>query len=157
MTTDQDAQVLQLATLLVKQFEGCRLTAYQDQAGVWTVGWGQTGPKVVKGTAWTQAQADQSLSDALQWLWRRLDSDLGRDLLPQQAAAILSLAYNVGLGALERSDMWRLLQDGQVGPASEHFTRFDKVRLAGSQLLTTDPGLLRRRKAELALFTSTLA
>jgi len=34
-------------TRLTEQFEGCKLTAYQDQVGVWTIGYGHTGPEVV--------------------------------------------------------------------------------------------------------------
>jgi GH24 family phage-related lysozyme (muramidase) len=29
---------------LIKQFEGCKLTAYQDSVGVWTIGYGWTQP-----------------------------------------------------------------------------------------------------------------
>ena len=28
---------------LVKHFEGCSLSAYKDEAGVWTIGYGHTG------------------------------------------------------------------------------------------------------------------
>ena len=52
---------------LVKQFEGCKLKAYKCPAGVWTVGWGSTGPDVTENTVWTQQQADD-----------RLERDLGR-------------------------------------------------------------------------------
>lgn len=41
--------------------EGCRLTAYRDTVGVWTIGYGHTGPEVRQGLTWTQAQADQQL------------------------------------------------------------------------------------------------
>lgn len=155
MTTEQDAQVLQLSRLIIAQFEGCKLEAYQDQRGIWTIGFGQTGPTIKQGLTWTQQQADDALDQTLSFLWKRLDHALGRDLLPQQAAAVLSLAYNCGLGALERSEMWKMLQDGQTLPAADRFTSFDKIRLP-SGLLQTDVGLLNRRKAERALFLSTL-
>ena len=38
---------------LIKRFEGCRLKAYLCPAGVWTIGWGSTGPGIVKGVVWT--------------------------------------------------------------------------------------------------------
>ena len=47
---------------LLKQFEGCNLTAYQDQRGVWTIGYGHTGPEVKEGLVSTQAQADAQLA-----------------------------------------------------------------------------------------------
>ena len=155
MTTQQDAQVLQLARLLIKQWEGCKLEAYQDQRGTWTIGFGQTGPGIKQGLTWTQQQADDALEQTLSFLWKRLDHALGRDLLPQQAAAILSLAYNCGFMTVERSELWSLLQSGQTGPAAQHIERFDKIRLP-SGLLQVDAGLLNRRKAERALFESVL-
>lgn len=150
-----DALVLKLARLVVAQWEGCKLQSYQDQHGTWTIGFGQTGPTVTQGLTWTQEQADAALTNTLTFLWKRLDSDLSRDLLPQQAAAILSLSYNVGLGAVERSTMWGFLQSGQIGPAADALLSFDKIRLP-SGLLETSKGLIARRKAERTLFLSAL-
>ena len=45
---------------LIKKFEGCKLTAYQDSIGVWTIGYGHTAG-VTKGQVITQAQADTYL------------------------------------------------------------------------------------------------
>lgn len=42
---------------LTEQFEGLRLTAYQDSVGVWTIGYGHTGPDVHPGLTITQQQA----------------------------------------------------------------------------------------------------
>jgi len=42
---------------LTGQFEGLRLTAYQDQVGVWTIGYGHTGPDVYQGLTITQNDA----------------------------------------------------------------------------------------------------
>ena len=42
---------------LTQQFEGCRLTAYQDQVGVWTIGYGHTGPDVTPGLTITEEQS----------------------------------------------------------------------------------------------------
>ena len=43
---------------LIKRFEGCRLEAYLCPANVWTIGFGSTGPDVVKGLKITQETAD---------------------------------------------------------------------------------------------------
>jgi GH24 family phage-related lysozyme (muramidase) len=48
---------LEILTKLIKDSEGCKLTAYQCPAGVWTVGYGCTGADIKKGLTWTQAQA----------------------------------------------------------------------------------------------------
>ena len=51
---------------LTKNFEGCVLTAYADQGGVWTIGYGHTGPGVHAGLTITQDQADALLGQAAQ-------------------------------------------------------------------------------------------
>jgi ABC-type branched-subunit amino acid transport system substrate-binding protein len=47
---------------LIQQFEGLRLKAYQDAVGVWTIGYGHTGPDVTPGLVISQAQADALLA-----------------------------------------------------------------------------------------------
>ena len=51
-----------LAAALIRVFEGIRLTAYQDSGGVWTVGFGHTGPEVVQGYTVTADQAAELLA-----------------------------------------------------------------------------------------------
>lgn len=46
---------------LLRRLENCKLTAYQDGAGVWTIGVGHTGPDIREGLVWTQEQADAAL------------------------------------------------------------------------------------------------
>ena len=48
-----------------RKFEGLRLTAYQDMVGVWTIGYGHTGPDVKAGLTITQQQAEQLLINDL--------------------------------------------------------------------------------------------
>jgi lysozyme len=45
--------------------EGLRLTAYPDAVGVWTIGWGHTGPEVHEGLVWTREQAVEALKKDL--------------------------------------------------------------------------------------------
>jgi len=52
---------------LTEGFEGCRLTAYQDVAGVWTIGYGTTGPDVVEGLVITQDEAVVRLEKGIAW------------------------------------------------------------------------------------------
>lgn len=146
---------IQLAWLLVAQWEGFRVTPYRDEGGTWTIGFGRTGPDVAGVTAPTTREAEEAWTKArLSWLWARIDRDLGRDMNVNQAAAVLSLAYNVGVGAVQRGMFWHYLQDGQWLPAAEQLMHFDKVHKGG--ILQSDPGLIRRRKAEKALFMTEL-
>lgn len=47
----------------LQEFEGLRLAAYLDTVGVWTIGYGHTGPEVKEGLVWTAEQAEQQLDE----------------------------------------------------------------------------------------------
>lgn len=136
----------ELATLyaLIRRFEGCRLTPYICPAGVWTCGWGTTGPDVYPGRPWTQAYADHRLElDALKFARgaRALCPALGGESL----CAIADFAYNLGLGALKGSTLRRRLLSADWPAARHELARW--VRGGGKVL----PGLVLRRAAEAAL------
>jgi lysozyme len=46
---------------LTERFEGCRLEAYPDIRGIWTIGYGHTGPDVHPEMCITQAQVEAYL------------------------------------------------------------------------------------------------
>lgn len=142
---------IEQAVILIMSFEGFRDLAYQDVGGVWTVGYGQTGKGVGPGTRVTQEQAEARLRERVASLWTTINHSAYRDLNANQATALISLAYNIGLGALERSTLFGLVQDGQMLPAAEEFMRWDKARQPGGSL-TVVPGLRARRAAEKMLF-----
>jgi lysozyme len=77
--------------------EGCRLRAYQDIVGVWTIGWGQTAG-VTPDMVWTQAEADADLCQRLTELAIEVKSCLTQPANPYELAAMLSLADNIGMG-----------------------------------------------------------
>lgn len=132
---------------LIKSFEGCELSAYQDSVGVWTIGYGHT-VGVKKGDKITQAQADKMLAEDLAIYEQGVQSMVKRTLTQGQFDALVSFSFNVGLGALGRSTLLRLLNSGDWQAASQQFARRNK---AGGRVL---PGLTRRREAERALFVS---
>jgi lysozyme len=142
----QDALVLESAATLVKEFEGCRLVAYRCPAGVWTIGWGHTGPEVRKGLTITQEQADELLEQDLGSVLSGVDRLVTVDLSVGQTAALVSFAYNVGLGALKHSTLLRLLNAGAKEAAAAELAKW--TRAAGRVL----PGLVRRRAAEMEMF-----
>lgn len=144
---------LEPALKIIKEFEGCRLVAYQDVAGIWTVGWGTieiNGRPVKQGDKLTQQEADAFLLSEVEAKARGLFK-----LLPMaegwggdRAAALISWAYNVGLGAVETSTLRKRLLGGEdpVLAVSEELPRWNKAD--GKEIL----GLTRRRNAEVALF-----
>jgi len=129
---------------LIRLFEGCRLVPYLCPAGVWTCGWGSTGPDVVPGQPWSQAYADQRLSsDALKFARGTLA--LCPRLSGTALCAIADFAYNLGLGRLKASTLRIRLNQGDMAGAA---TELRKWVMGGGRRL---PGLVKRREAEAAL------
>ena len=128
--------------------EGCKLHAYQDQAGIWTIGFGCT-YHVRPGEVWTYQQALAALS----WAISKVDSDVNRlvkSATQDQYDAMISLTYNIGVGAFHRSSVLRAHLAGQFDAAADAFLLWDKVRI--DDHLTFDQGLLNRRRAERDLY-----
>ncbi len=132
---------------LIKRFEGCRLTAYADIGGVWTIGWGQTGPDVVKGLTITQAQADARLQQTVDEFATGVLNALSVPVNQNQFDALVSFAYNIGLSAFRSSTLLKLLNDKtSVSVVAAEFSKWNKVD--GKPI----EGLSRRREAEKKLF-----
>jgi len=134
---------------LIKRFEGCKLTAYKDPVGIWTIGYGQTGYPITCGVVWTQKQADVALTQTVTHLEDKLSSELPKPLSDTKMGALLDFAYNLGVSALLKSTMWRKLLDGQTDLAVA--SEFLKWNRAGGKVL---PGLTARRQAEHDLYLS---
>jgi lysozyme len=135
---------LDQAFAFVAKFEGCRLRAYQDIVGVWTIGHGET-LGVVPGMVWTQEQADSALRRRLIYF---MSGVLARcpGLSGNRLVACVSLAYNIGLGAFGASSVCRLAKRGEFNAAAEKFLLWNK---AGGRAVR---GLTIRRTAERDLF-----
>jgi lysozyme len=130
---------------LTKSFEGCVLDAYQDQGGVWTIGYGHTNG-VHAGMTITQAQADEWLAEDLAWTVAAVNRLVTVPLTQGQFDALVDFAYNVGTGAFAGSTLLRAVNKGNLELAAQQFTLWDHVN--GVE----NAGLLRRREAEEALF-----
>jgi lysozyme len=131
---------------LIKSFEKCRLQSYQDSGGVWTIGWGTTGPDVVEGLDWTQLTADQRFADSLIDFENCVGEVVLVYLNQDQFDALVCFVYNVGCEAFRESTLLRLLNEGNFEGAAQQFPKWDHVEGKESA------GLLRRRLAEQALF-----
>ena len=135
---------------LIKEFEGLRLKAYLDPVGLPTIGWGNTryqdGKPVKMGDEITQEQADEMLLDDVAVRAEKLEDLIEVQVNDHQFGALVSFAYNVGIGAFTNSTLRRKLNAGDYEGASNEFKRWNK---AGGKVLN---GLVRRRKAEKDLF-----
>lgn len=134
----------QAGLALIKQFEGCRLIAYQCSAGVWTIGYGHTAG-VYKGMKITQAQADEYLKQDVAKFEKYINNPsyvpFTDKLNQNQFDALVSFAFNLGQGNVKKLCTGRTMN--QIPAAMQQY-----CKAAGKTL----PGLQQRRKAEAALY-----
>lgn len=138
---------------LIKRFEGLRLRSYLCPAGVWTIGYGSTGPHVHRNMVITESEAEQLLQRDLVRFENGVLSALSPSVpLQEEFDAMVSLAFNIGIGAFARSSVCRLYKAGRIAESANAFSMWTKARVNGR--LTVLPGLVTRRSAEKALFLS---
>lgn len=131
----------------IKGFEKCRLTAYKPTPwDVWTIGWGATGKEIVKGLTWTQEQADDRFEADLVRFAKGAWANISGTTTQGQFDAMVSLAFNIGLGNFSTSTLLKLHNAGDHLGASAQFVRWNKQK--GIVL----KGLATRRKAEAEMY-----
>jgi lysozyme len=135
---------------LLKQLEGCRLNAYQDQAGIWTIGYGHTGPEVRGGLGWPQAQADSTLMADVTRFATGVARYVPTSLNDNQFSALVIFAYNIGLVGFAASTADKLVNAGDLASVPDSMLRWDKIHQNG--VLVVNPGLHKRRLAEINLW-----
>lgn len=124
--------------------EGLRLVPYQDIAGHWTVGFGERCDSVQQPI--TRQQAEEMLARRVQGIISKNDDVLCG--LPEEAAVgVVSLIFNIGGGAWERSTVRSNLLGGLVREAALEIMRWCHYRNGDGELCVSE-GLVRRRKAE---------
>jgi lysozyme len=131
---------------LIKSFEELELTSYQDEGGIWTVGWGHTGSDVKPNMTITSEKAQALFKQDVSEAVYACDDDLPFSLTQNQFDAVVSFTFNCGVGAEEHSTLLALIKAGNLSAASQEFLKWDHVNGQVSD------GLLRRREAEKALF-----
>lgn len=140
---------------LIKEFEGLKLKAYFCPAGIPTIGWGHTATvtaeDVRKGRTITKAEADDLLERDL-----RLDFEPGVraacKIAPNQNQfdAFVSMAYNIGVPAFQRSTALRRHNEGNFQAAANAIELWNKATVDGKKVVLN--GLVRRRAAEKSLY-----
>lgn len=129
---------------LITQFEGLRLTAYLCPAGVWTIGYGSTGPDVVEGLVWTPEKAQERMTSVAALMYQKA-KQLAPIASESTLCAFADFAYNLGAARLAGSTMLRKYKAGDVAGAR---LECEKWVWAGARVL---PGLILRRNAEAKL------
>jgi len=137
---------------LIKSFENCKLNAYQDVRGIWTIGWGHIAG-VTEGMVFTQAQADAALLADLRAAEAAVEKGVGAAATTDdQFAAMVSLCYNIGAGGFADSTVLRDHRAGAYPEAANAFLMWNKATIDG--VLQPVAGLTRRRNAERTLYLS---
>ncbi len=131
---------------VTEQFEGLRLKAYQDVKGVWTIGYGHTGPEVHVGMVITQGQAEALLAQDVQTAADAVNRLVTVQLTQGEFDALVDFVFNLGVGHFESSTLLKLLNQGDYAGAA---TQFDRWSFAGAVQIA---GLLRRRDTEVVEF-----
>lgn len=136
---------------LIREAEGLRLEAYQCPAGIPTIGYGSTrypdGKPVKMEDYITRTEAEDLLMTTVQSFERGVLRLVKRELNENQFSALVSFAFNLGLGALERSTLLRKINENRWDPSIRN--EFHRWVYAGDKVL---PGLVTRREAETDLY-----
>lgn len=133
---------------LIKSFEGCKLTAYRNSGERYlTIGWGHYGPDVKAGQTLTQSEADalfvKDLPDYEKYVNNSNYVTITKQLTQNQFDALVSFCYNCGPGNLKKLCAGKTAEQISGG--------FEEYVHSNGEVLS---GLVRRRKAEKALFNS---
>jgi lysozyme len=135
---------------LIKEFEGCKLTAYPDPGTggePWTIGFGHI-ENVKPGDTITQDQANLYLDDDVGYQVFKINNLINISMTQNEFDAIVSFVYNIGIGNFANSTLLKKLNMGDKNGAADQFLKWNK---AGGKVLT---GLTKRREAERQLFLS---
>lgn len=126
--------------------EGFKLTPYQDSAGVWTDGYGNTKNVVPNGPPISLEQARADLIDNIACAEYAVNHYVTVELTQREFDALVDFTFNAGVGAFAGSTMLKLLNAGKLVDAANEFEKWDH---AGGKVVA---GLLARRTAEADLF-----
>jgi len=130
---------------LIKKFEGCETSAYQDSVGVWTIGFGHT-KDVEEGQTCSIEDAESMLADEMDEYEGYINNMVKVDLQQHEFDSLVAWVYNLGPTNLGESTMLKVLNGGQFDRVPDEMNRWTR---AGGEILE---GLVRRRQAESLMF-----
>ena len=133
---------------LTESFEGCRLSAYQDPKGIWTIGYGHTGTDVTEGLVWTTEQCQLALAKDILWAASVVNQHVLVSLTQHAFDALVDFTFNAGSGNFEKATLLKLVNSRDMARADLEFGKWVK---SGGVVLS---GLVRRRADEAKLFAS---
>ncbi len=131
---------------LIKMFEGFRSAAYQDVAGIWTIGYGHTAG-VTAGQTMSRDKAERHLTEHVDKVAHQVCAVVDVPLQQSQFDALCSLVYNIGAGNFQKSKLLQKLNAKE--PPEKVAAEFLTWRRAGGRVIS---GLVKRREIERDLF-----
>ena len=148
MIGDWNGEGVEAAANFLRDWEGLRLVPYKAVPSEthWTVGYGHYSKDIREGERIDEIQAELFLDADIKYVQRQLADLVSVPVTLAQSTALLSFAFNVGIGNFKRSTLRKLLNEGKAVNAAYEFRKWN--RAGGKEL----PGLSRRRRAEKALF-----
>lgn len=135
---------------LIRDFEKLSLKAYADPVGIWTVGYGHTGPEVREGMMITEDRAEAILRDDLGRFEREVEKRI-KGGNRNQFSAMVSLCFNIGPANFAKSSVLKFHNAGDHARAGECFMLWNKATGQDGKKQELK-GLTRRRAAEAALY-----
>lgn len=136
---------------LIASFEKCRLNAYDDGYGVWTIGYGHT-RGVVPGMTITKEEAEELFREDLQEFEGYVLETITNEPTQNEFDAMVSLTFNIGPGGFAKSSVARFFNAGEYTRAANAFLLWNKATNRKTGVLEVSNGLIRRRTAEKLLF-----
>jgi lysozyme len=138
---------------LIERFEGLSLTPYTDCVGLYTIGVGHLiGDGRSLPSSWNRTLTVNECYELLASDVTKFELGIARyitaKLTQNQFDALISFAFNLGLGTLQRSSLRQKLNRGDQEGAVKTWLKYN---MAGGQVVK---GLDLRRKAEVSLFLS---
>jgi lysozyme len=142
---------------LIKNFEGLRLNAYRDVAGIWTIGYGSTryhdGKQVKPGDKLVnKEQADALFQNTLGQYEDAVNRYVKIPVSKNQFDALTSFTYNAGIGALLESSLLKLLNEKNYTAAAAHFLFWNEIKDTKTGKKVVSDTLTARRREESKLF-----
>lgn len=140
-------QINEAGLALIKSFEKLALTAYRDQGGLWTIGWGHT-DGVKEGDICTAETAEEYLDQDLLCAEESVEQRVTVPLGNNEFAGLVPFVFNVGDTQFKESTLLRKLNEGGYGLVPTYLRSWIFVKGKISQ------GLVKRRAAEAALWST---
>ena len=142
-------QISDQCLALIKRCEGLVLTTYRDIVGLETIGYGHKlnpGERYPNGI--TEAQANSLLASDIATAEKQVLAHVHVPLSQGQFDALVSIVFNIGIGKMATSTLFKDLNSKQYDAAAEQLLRWDHAGLVEVKALKS------RREAEYKLWHS---